>query len=104
MNNHLKKLFIVLGATIALSGCSLTNLLTKKDASSTENPTSSPATSTSQTNTSPTSEMESASYKIENTSPTATPKPITGKSDDPEDLQKELDSVSMESDFGLLVK
>lgn len=98
MRTHLKKVFVVLGATLVFSGCSLTKLL-NNDASSTVNPTPSP-TPSSQTNTAPTTEMGSQSYKVESSSPNSSSK----EDEDLEDIQKDLDSVSMESDFGLLVQ
>lgn len=99
MRTHLKKVFVVLGATLVFSGCSLTKLLNNKDASSNVNPTPSP-TPSSQTNTAPTTEMGSQSYKVESSSPNSSSK----EDEDLEDIQKDLDSVSMEGDFGLLVQ
>lgn len=102
MNTHVKKVFVVLGATIALAGCSLTDSLTKKEQSSPIDSTTS-ITTPAQTETTPSTEMGSPSYKIESSTPAPTSS-TTATSDDPADLQKDLDSVSIESDFGSLVE
>lgn len=104
MNAYVKKVFIVVGATVALAGCSLTAPLTKKESSQNIEPTPTPITTPTQTGATPTTEMGSPSYKVESTTPAVTPTTTTTKSDDPADLQKDLDSVSIESDFGSLVK
>lgn len=110
MNTHMKKFFVVVGATIALAGCSLTQPLSTKQTSPVKEDAGA-VTVPIQTTASPTSEMGSPSYKVESTTPATTPAPTTttsavtkAKSDDPADLQKDLDSVSIESDFGSLVK
>ena len=103
MNTSLKKVFIVLGATIALGGCSLTQLFSSKQTSPVKESSTSPTVST-QVEASPTSQSESPSYKMENTTPVVAPAPTTSKNDDPETLQKDLDSVKIENDFGALVK
>lgn len=105
MNTSLKKVFVVLGVTIALGGCSLTQPFSSKQTSPVkENSTS--TTIPTQVEASPTSQSESLSYKMENTAPVVAPapSPSTTKSDEPEDLQKDLDSVKIENDFGALVK
>lgn len=106
MNTHLKKIFVVLGATVALAGCSLTQPASTKQTLPVKDDTTAITTPT-QVESSPTSEMGSPSYKVESTTPVVTPAPTTSTkavSDDPADLQKDLDSVKIESDFGSLVK
>jgi len=106
----MKKFFVVVGATVALAGCSLTPSSAQKQTSPVKE--NAAQTVPTQVETSPTSEMGSPSYKVESTTPVVTPAPslaptttsTKAKSDEPEDLQKDLDSVSIESDFGSLVK
>ncbi len=95
MNSHLQKFIIVASATFALAGCALLDPFIKKETSSSSKVT--PTPTTTQTETTSTTEMGSSSYKVDS----ASPKP---ESDNPEDLQKDLDAVTIESDFGLLVK
>lgn len=104
MNTHLKRTLLILGAAVALAGCSLIDTLTKKETSSTVDST--PTPTSAQTETTTTTEMGSPSYKVDSAVPATTPttKTTTEKSDDPEDLQKDLDSVSIKSDFGALVE
>jgi PBP1b-binding outer membrane lipoprotein LpoB len=108
MNVNMKKIIIILGAALTLSGCSLLDSFTKKVTSPT---TTAPTTQPTQTETT-TTEMGSPSYKVETaapaptspTNPSTTTKSTQTTNDDPDDLEKELNSISIESDFGALVQ
>lgn len=99
MSYH-KKFILLVGSAILLSGCSLLSPWTSKKQTAPVPPT--PST---QSETSPTTGMESPSYKVENTTQGASTETSSTqtKNDEPEDLQKDLDAVSIESDFGALV-
>ena len=103
MHSPLKKVLVILGVSIALAGCTLTEPFVKKETSPAVEGTPTPPTT--QTEATPSSEMGSPSYKMGSTpSKTTTGTSAKTESDDPDNLQKDLDSVTIESDFGSLVQ